>query len=252
MNPFASDQAARRYAEGRPDYSELVSSVIRRLAEGDAPFKSALDVGSGTGISTMAIASVADSVVGVEPSPAMIEHARPADSVSYRLGSAERLPIPDASVDLISVGSALHWFDQKRFLAEASRVAEPGACLVVYDHWFTGQMEEREDFGDWVRDVYLATYPSPPRDRSWRPPEDLGSWRHTGWEQYDHQVVFTVDRLATYLLTQSNLQTVIDRGDETEHQLRSWLLEELSPFFADDSASFMFGGFVAFHRLQPA
>lgn len=201
----------------------------------------------------MAVASIAESVVGVEPSPAMIEEARPADNVSYRLGSAEQLPIEDASCDLISVGSALHWFDQKRFLAEASRVARTGAWLVVYDHWFTGQMEKREDFGSWVRDVYLATYPSPPRDRSWQPPEDLGSWRHMGWEQYDQQVVFTADQLATYLLTQSNLQTVIERGDETEDQLRSWLLEELTPFFADDPAAwFLFGGFVARHRLQPA
>ncbi|MFP3882855.1 MAG: hypothetical protein ACLFWH_11125 [Actinomycetota bacterium] len=69
-------------------------------------------------------------------------------------------------------------------------------------------------------------------------------------EQHNHQVEFTADRLATYLLTQN---TVVERGDETEDQLRSWLLEQLLPFFADEAApSFMFGGFVACHRLQTA
>lgn len=248
-NPFASDTAARLYAEGRPDYSPLVSDIIRRITGIESALEFAVDVGSGTGISTMAIAPLADTVVGVEPSQAMRELAMPADNVSYRIGSAEQLPVEDASCDLISVGSALHWFDQERFLAEASRVAKPEAWLVICDHWFTGRMEDHDEFGQWSRDVYLATYPSPHRDRSWRPPDDVGDWQHVGWDRYDHPVSFSADHLATYLLTQSNLQTVIERGDKTEEQLRSWLMDELALFFADDPvAVFMFGGFVACHR----
>lgn len=248
-NPFTSDAAARLYAEGRPDYSQLVADLIRGITGIESPVGFAVDVGSGTGISTMAIAALAESVVGVEPSRAMVELAILADNVSYRLGSAEELPIEDQSCDLISVGSALHWFDQERFLAEASRVAKPDAWLVVYDHWFSGGMEGHDEFGQWARDVYLSKYPSPPRNRSWRPPDDLGDWRHIGWESYDHPVPFSTDQLSTYLLTQSNLQTVIERGDQTEQELRSWLIDELAPFFADDPAAvFMFGGFVACHR----
>lgn len=248
-NPFAPDAAARLYAEGRPDYSQLVSDIIRRIIGIETPLEFAVDVGSGTGISTMAIAPLAETVVGVEPSQAMLELALPGENVSYRIGSAEQLPVEDASCDLISVGSALHWFDQERFLAEASRVAKPEARLVVYDHWFTGHMEDHDEFGQWARDVYLATYPSPSRDRSWRPPDDLGNWRHVGWERYDHPVPFSADELASYLLTQSNLQAVIEQGDESEEQLRAWLMNELAPFFAADPvAVLMFGGFVACHR----
>ena len=248
-NPFASDIAARLYAEGRPDYSQLVADITRKITGIESPVELAVDIGSGTGISTMAIAAMAETVVGIEPLQAMRERAMPADNVSYRSGSAEQLPVEDQSCDLLSVGSALHWFDQERFLAEASRVAKPEAWLVVYDHWFTGRMQDHDGFGQWARDVYLSTYPSPPRDRSWRPPDDLGDWRHMGWESYDQPVPFSADQLATYLLTQSNLQTVIERGDKTEKQLRSWLMHELAPFFADDPvAVFMFGGFVACHR----
>jgi SAM-dependent methyltransferase len=179
----------------------------------------------------------------------MLENAPPAANVTYRLGSAEDLPVEDASCDLIAVGSALHWFHKARFLSEAARVAKPGAWLMVLDHWFAGQMQNREDFGAWMRDVYLSTFPSPRRDRSWRPPDDLGEWLHTGWERYDHPVSFTADQVASYLLTQSNLQAVIERGDQSEQQLRSWLLSETSPFFAPDPVPvFMFGGFVACHR----
>lgn len=249
MNPFVSEAAARRYVEGRPDYSTLVSDIIRRLIGDDLPLDLAVDVGSGTGISTMAIAPFARRVIGVEPSPAMVRLAIPADNVIYRIGTAEDLPVEDSAADLISVGSALHWFDQERFLAEASRVGRQEAWLIVYDHWFTARMQEHEEFVDWVRDVYLVRYPSPPRDRSWRPPDDLGLWRHTSWERFEHPVAFDIDQLAAYLMTQSNLQTVIERGERTEEKLRSWLVSEVSPFFGDDrSAHFVFGGFVAGHR----
>ncbi|MFQ5524279.1 MAG: class I SAM-dependent methyltransferase [Acidimicrobiia bacterium] len=251
-NPFATDAAARLYAAGRPDYSSLVTDVIRRLTGITARVRCAVDVGCGTGISTMALAPLADTIIGVEPSTAMLAQALPAANVLYRVGSAEDLPLEDGSCDLIAVGSALHWFDQARFLKEASRVARPDAWLVVHDHWFTGQMQGHEEFAAWARDVYLSTYPSPPRDRSWRPPDDLGAWQHTGWERYEHPVPLTADQLAAYLLTQSNLQTVIERGDQTEAEFKIWLLAETAPFFADDPAPvFLFGGFVACHQQSP-
>ncbi|MEX0795907.1 MAG: hypothetical protein WEB67_11550 [Acidimicrobiia bacterium] len=55
-NPFTSDVAARLYADGRPDYSQFVSDVIRRITGIKSRVEYAVDVGSGTGISTLAIA----------------------------------------------------------------------------------------------------------------------------------------------------------------------------------------------------
>lgn len=248
-NPFATGAAARLYAAGRPDYSDIVLDIIRRLAGITDRVQCAVDVGCGTGISTRALAPLAHTVIGVDPSPAMLDEASPATNIAYRAGWAEDLPVESASCDLIAVGSALHWFDQVGFLSEAARAAKPGAWLVVLDHWFAGQTQGREDFAAWIQDVYLTTYPSPPRDRSWRPPADLGEWRHTGWERYDHQVAFNADQLATYLLTQSNLQAAIGRGDQSEQQLRSWLINETAPLFAHNPVRvFLFGGFVACHR----
>lgn len=248
-NPFATQAAARLYALGRPDYSDLVTDIIRRLTGITGRIPVAVDVGSGTGISTRALSPLADTVIGVEPSTAMLERASPVTNVAYRVGFAEDLPMEDESCDLIFTGSALHWFDQELFLSETARIARPGAHLVVHDHWFTGQIQDDENFGTWTRDVYLTAYPPPPRDRSWRPPADLGDWRHTGWESYDHPVPLTSDQLATYLLSQSNLQTVIERNQESEEHLRSWIADETAPFFDDAGAAvFLFCGFVACHQ----
>ncbi len=184
-NPFGTDSAARLYTAGRPDYSVFVTAIVRSLTGITRPVARAVDVGAGIGISTMAIAPLADTVVGVEPSAAMLTYATPAPGVTYLVGTAENLPVDDDSCDLIAVGSALHWFDQTRFLTEASRIATPTAWLVVHDHWFNGQMQQQPDFGTWVDDVYLRAYPSPPRDRSWRPPANLGTWHHVAWETYE-------------------------------------------------------------------
>ena len=179
-------------------------------------------------------------------------NATPAVNVTYLAGTAENLPVDDSSCDLIGVGSALHWFDHARFLSEASRIATPATWLVVHDHWFSGQMQQQPAFTNWVQDVYLHAYPSPPRNRSWRPPADLGAWRHVAWETYDHPVSFTADKLAAYLLTQSNLQIVIAHGDHTEAGLTTWLKTEVTPFFTDEKPhTFLFGGFVSCHQQPP-
>ena len=46
-------------------------------------------------------------------------------------GTAEELPFPDSSVDLLTAASAAHWFDQARFLVEAARVLKPGGCMAL-------------------------------------------------------------------------------------------------------------------------
>lgn len=251
-NPFATETAARIYAAGRPDYSDRVTGIIQELLGNEVRFRRAVDVGSGTGISTMALALLAEEVIGVEASPAMVEHARSAPNVTYRLGAAEDMPLEEGSCDLIGVGSAVHWFDQERFLTEAERVAASNAWLVVHDHWFTAQMRDVEDFSGWFRETYLNRYPPPPRDRWWRPPDDLGSWRHTAMERYQQQVSLDPTGLANYLLTQSNLQTVMERDDESEDVLRAWLIAETADFFPDGrEVDFTFGGFVACHSRRP-
>lgn len=54
-------------------------------------------------------------------------------SCIIRVGKAEELPLPDGCVDLLTVATAVHWFDQSKFLAEASRVLKPGGCMALVD-----------------------------------------------------------------------------------------------------------------------
>jgi ubiquinone/menaquinone biosynthesis C-methylase UbiE len=46
-------------------------------------------------------------------------------------GTAEQLPLPDASVDAVVAASAFHWFETERALAEIHRVLVPGGALAT-------------------------------------------------------------------------------------------------------------------------
>lgn len=71
-----------------------------------------------------------------------------------RKGTAEELPFPDGSVDLITAASAAHWFDQSRFLAEASRVLKPRGCMALLSFSDTNTRLHYQDCGERLNHMY--------------------------------------------------------------------------------------------------
>ena len=74
------------------------------------------------------------AVVATDASPQQITHARPHPKVTYLVAPAERTPLKDASVDLVTVALALHWFDHDRFYADVRRVVRPSGILACWTY----------------------------------------------------------------------------------------------------------------------
>ncbi|MEU4250728.1 class I SAM-dependent methyltransferase [Amycolatopsis sp. NPDC026612] len=122
--------AAAGYAEHRPDYSPAAV----RWALAPAPGPRVLDLGAGTGKLTGTLAALGADVIAVEPDPAMLAELRRAlPAVRAVAGSAEAIPLPDACVDAVLAGNALHWFDMAVAGPEIARVLAPGGTLA--DLW---------------------------------------------------------------------------------------------------------------------
>jgi SAM-dependent methyltransferase len=118
--------AASAYAEHRPDYARAAV----RWALGPAPGPRVLDLGAGTGKLTAVLVALGAEVTAVEPDPAMLAQLRRAlPTVPALMGSAEVLALPDASVDAVVAGNALHWFDMDAAGPEMARVLAPGGIL---------------------------------------------------------------------------------------------------------------------------
>jgi ubiquinone/menaquinone biosynthesis C-methylase UbiE len=90
------------------------------------------DLAAGTGKLTRLLAATGADVVAVEPVPGMREQlAATAPEVELLDGTAEAIPLPDGSVDALTVAQAFHWFDPAVALAEIRRVLRPGGALAI-------------------------------------------------------------------------------------------------------------------------
>ena len=89
-------------------------------------------MGTGSGQVALELSRLFDRVVATDPSARQIENSATHARVEYRVEAAERASLESASVDLVTVAQALHWFDFPRFYAEVRRVLKPGGLLAVW------------------------------------------------------------------------------------------------------------------------
>lgn len=90
------------------------------------------DAGTGSGQAAGGLAEHFAEVVATDASADQIAHAAPHPGVSYRVAPAENSGLEDATVDLVTVGQAVHWFDPKRFYDEVKRVTVRGGAIAVW------------------------------------------------------------------------------------------------------------------------
>lgn len=122
--------AAQTYERGRPDYpAEAVEWMLQPVRHEGRALRVA-DVGAGTGKLTRAAVELGAEVVAIDRDPAMLAELRAhVHGVPTFVGSAERMPLPDASVDALLLGQAWHWVDPVVASAEAGRVLRSGGVL---------------------------------------------------------------------------------------------------------------------------
>jgi ubiquinone/menaquinone biosynthesis C-methylase UbiE len=87
---------------------------------------------TGNGQAAVQLAEHFSRVLATDGNEQQLVHAAPAPNVTYQQGDAHSIPLPDASVDLITAASALHWFELPRFYKEARRVLKPHGCLAAW------------------------------------------------------------------------------------------------------------------------
>jgi|HubBroStandDraft_6_1064221.scaffolds.fasta_scaffold33790_3 SAM-dependent methyltransferase len=114
---------AAAYAEHRPGYAQAAV----RWALDPAPGPLVLDLGAGTGKLSATLVALGAEVIAVRPDSEMLTELRRAlPTVRALAGSAEAVPLPDASVDAVRAGHALRWFDIDVAGPEIARVLVPG------------------------------------------------------------------------------------------------------------------------------
>ena len=162
--------AAAAYERGRPGYPDRAVDWLVPPGAGLVA-----DVGAGTGKLSRQLRERGLAVVAVEPLEQMrAELTRAVPGVPVLAGTAEEIPLPDASADAVLLAQALHWVDPQRAIPEAARVLAPGGQLGLA--W-----NVRDEQVGWVADLgrIMGSHGEPGRDRSpalgppFQPPERL-------------------------------------------------------------------------------
>jgi ubiquinone/menaquinone biosynthesis C-methylase UbiE len=154
-------QAAAYFAERAADWDQIralhapeerVEAALLSMI-GDKPYRTLLDLGTGTGRMLELLAPRAARAVGVDQSAAMLALARSRIDqaglrhVSLRQGDIYAAPIERDSYDLVIIHQVLHFLDDPaRALGEAARALRPGGRVAVVDFAAHDQEFLRADF----------------------------------------------------------------------------------------------------------
>jgi SAM-dependent methyltransferase len=145
---------ADEYDAVRPDWRPATMTWLLGSPAPGRPLD-VVDLGAGTGKGTRTLAALGHTVIAVEPSAGMRATLQrsladvpngSAARVDVCAGDAERLPLPDRSVDAVVALQAWHWFDQTAAERECARVLRPGGWLAMAWH-------HRNESLPWAREL---------------------------------------------------------------------------------------------------
>lgn len=119
---------AEHYAAFRPALHEI---ILTRCLEGR--FGYGLDIGCGTGSSTIPLSLFCDRVVGIDPSREMLSKATSHPQIAYTPFNGQDLEFDDQLFDLVTFAGSLVYAKSQRILDETIRVTKPSATILLYD-----------------------------------------------------------------------------------------------------------------------
>jgi SAM-dependent methyltransferase len=195
---------AETYERARPSYpTDAVAWLTGNL--GLEPGRTVLDLAAGTGKLTRLLVPTGATVLAAEPVDGMRRSFAAAVPAVPVMGAvAETLPIPDESLDAVTVAQAFHWFDADRAYAELVRILRPGGRVGMI--W-----NARDRSCAWVDQVW-SIMDRVERRAPWRDHE------HRRDAAPDHRSGFGPPQRATFRNEQSITPTgVVERVASVSH-----------------------------------
>jgi len=203
------DHVAEEYERTRPSYPP---EVLDRLPLADDA--SVLDLGAGTGKLTRVLADRYREVTAVEPLAnmrAVLERVVP--GVTALAGSAERIPLDDASVDGVFAAQAFHWFDKQRAVPEMARICRPSGGVAVF---WNARADDRSAFLAEHTELTARYLAEEHVDRRTRESTAQANLSAGGFFDVDdhfeipHEIVMTHHEFVHYVFTASQIRLFVE------------------------------------------
>lgn len=245
-NPFGTEAMAAGYATSRPAVHPRVMARVYERLEKSGPFRRALDVGCGAGVSTNALTGFATKCIGLEPVEAMLRLATTiAPSAEFIAGTAEAIPLCDHAVDLISAAGSLNYANLDLFFPEAARVLTADGVLVIYDFSPGRSFSDENSLDEWFTS-FMNRYPPPANEGKTLSPHILNhlnsGFRMRCQQHFKIGLPLRPDFYLDYILTETNVAAAI-RSGVPHSEIRSWCAETLAPVWNGADREVQFRGY---------
>lgn len=123
-------EANKAYKQYRPTYPErIIEIILNTVAE---PYKKAVDIGAGTGISTKLLSSNFENVIAIEPDKKMLDNGTFEDNVITINDCVENVRLKKCSIDLVTAGNSFYWMQADITLERIHEWLKENGVLAAY------------------------------------------------------------------------------------------------------------------------
>ncbi len=218
MKDYFSTQASL-YAKFRPNYpQELFSFILEHTKEKEL----LLDGATGNGQVAIRLSPHFKKIIAIDISSKQLEHAGKKENIIYQVAKIEETELKDQSVNLITIGQALHWFDFNLFHNEAKRILKPNGAIAVWGYELLNINSKIDEIILELYDGVLNTYWTPERkyieeQYTSIPFPYYNIQKRTFYSEY----YWTVEQLLGYLSTWSSVNRYMKKNKENPLDLIS-------------------------------
>jgi len=237
------------YDNTRPACPKYVVDVLTRYL-GRHP-QTVVDIGCGTGLSTLVWKDAADKIIGVEPNEDMInqaiESAEGYGNIEFVRAFSDNTGLDWSSADIVTCSQSFHWMEPESTLREINRLLKPGGVFAAYDcDWppvcdadLDSAYQVLDDYFDEIEDS-ISEYKKYPKNRH------LENIRQSGYFKYAREIVFAntencdADRYYRFALSQGGTQIILKKNPALVEKEIAAFRAAADKFFGDKTISIDF------------
>lgn len=210
---------AQLYENSRPTIPNYACDIVSNYLE----YKPNLivDLGCGTGLSTLAWIDKCDNIIGIDPNEEMLSIAKQkSDKISFIKAYSDNTTLPDNLTDIVICSQSFHWMNPKNTLKEVNRILKLSGIFATIDcDWPPVCSLEAElaysQLLNKVRFIELENKDVFKTFQRWNKDKHLQNIKQSGYFRYCREIIFlnkekcNADRFIGIALSQGGLQTIL-------------------------------------------